>query len=152
ELDRAMAAILSGAEEQTHERIAQAGLSTSRARTNAAPVFDPAYLVYEAQLVAPGKDIEGQPIFPQPWVDVGSHRVYFLEINAIQLREDIAQGRSQIAWRSLPTWAPEGSSAQASGPADASRVAGYQKGYTPFYSFPSRNTVAFEADEVVAGR
>ncbi|RCJ23207.1 hypothetical protein A6S26_01225 [Nostoc sp. ATCC 43529] len=152
QLDRAMKAIATVPEEKTHSRIADTGLTTRKALTNDAPVFDSAYMVYEAKLVKPGKDFAGQPIYSQPWVDVGSHRVYFLEINAIQLREDIAQGHSQILWRSLPAWQPQyelqkpvsllGNSVE-----DGS----YKKGYTPNYAFPSAGTIAFEADAVENG-
>jgi flavin reductase (DIM6/NTAB) family NADH-FMN oxidoreductase RutF len=146
-LDRVLHAILSVPEGKTRTRIAQAGLATRPALTNEAPVFTDSYLIYEARLVKPGKDFEGQPIYQEPWWDVGSHRIYFLEINAIQLRRDIAESRSQIQWRSLPAWQPQfplqGSTKAAGG---ASARTGYQKGYTPHYVFPSAGTTAFEAD------
>ncbi|WP_026733397.1 flavin reductase [Fischerella sp. PCC 9605] len=152
ELDRAMNAITSVPEEKTYSRIAYSGLSTRKALTNDAPVFDSAYMVYEAKLVKPGKDFEGQSIYSQPWVDVGSHRIYFLEINAIQLRQDIAEGRSQILWRSLPAWKPQH---ELQGPVlvegDPVEDGGYKKGYTPHYAFPSAGTIAFEADAVFHG-
>jgi len=151
-LDKAMHSILSVPEDQTHLRIARTQLATRRAATNDSPVFGPAYLVYEARLVRPGKDLEGKPIYVRPWLDVGSHRVYFLEINAIQLRQDIAEGRSQIRWRSLPAWQPE---LELQGPVlqDEGRVQThqYQKGYTPHYAFPSPGTIAFEHDCVENG-
>jgi flavin reductase (DIM6/NTAB) family NADH-FMN oxidoreductase RutF len=151
-LDRVLSAISSIPEPRTAERLAKTGLSWRRGSSSTAPVFDDAYLVYEARLVKPGKDFDGEPIYPRPYVDIGSHRTYFLEIETIQLREDIARGRSQIHWRALPTWepaerigwrSPEPSSA-ASGPA-------YQKGYNPRYVFPSAGTVAFELDTVEHG-
>jgi flavin reductase (DIM6/NTAB) family NADH-FMN oxidoreductase RutF len=144
-----MHAILTVPEEESCRRIDQSGLSTRTALTNEAPVFDAAYMIYEGRLVSPGRDFSGASIYPSPWIDVGSHRVYFLEINAIQLRKDIAEGRSQIHWRSLPAWTPqlklEGVSC-----ADGERVqdAGYQKGYTPHYVFPSTGTIAFESDTI----
>ena len=109
-------------------------------------------MVYEARLVNPGWDFEGQPIYETPWEDVGSHRIYFLEITAIQLRSDIACGSSQIHWRSLPAWSPK------TGPTRVDQHTGpdifsgrYTKGYTPHYSFPSTGTIGFEADEVNEG-
>ena len=152
DLDRVMGVIGSVPDDRTHERVAATGLGTRPARTNDCPIFESAYMVYEAQLVSPGRDLEGRAIYEQPWQDVGSHRIYFLEINAIQLREDIAMGRSQVHWTSLPSWSPSRDLAASGGV--GGRVAGgdrYQKGFTPYYSFPSANTVAFEADEIVDG-
>lgn len=148
-LDNAMGAILSVTEEKSCGRIAKSGLSTRKALTNGAPVFDASYMVYEGSLVKPGKDFSGELIYPQPWIDVGSHRVYFLEINAIQLRQDIAEGRNQIHWRSLPVWTPQ-LKLQRAPRVDGNRVQDnrYQKGYTPHYDFPSAGTIAFEADGV----
>jgi flavin reductase (DIM6/NTAB) family NADH-FMN oxidoreductase RutF len=146
-LDRAMAAVATVPDERTHERIAATGLATRRAVTNEAPVFGPAYMIYEARLVRPGRDLEGNAIYGTPWVDVGSHRVYFVEINAIQLREDIAQGRTQIRWRSLPLWNPGELAGRSPGASPGERRDRYQKGYTPHYVFPSGGTVAFEADD-----
>lgn len=148
-LDRAMSAIQSMPEEHTVARIAKTGLATRDAVTTDAPVFTDAHLVYEARLVRPGKDFEGQPIYAQPWKDVGSHRIYFLEINAIQLRRDIAEGRSQIRWRSLPAWAPKlPLQNDPEARSDASGATGYKKGFTPHYAFPSAGTTAFESDGV----
>jgi flavin reductase (DIM6/NTAB) family NADH-FMN oxidoreductase RutF len=151
-LDRAMHAITVVPEERTHLRIAHAGLPMRKALTNAAPVFDAAYMVYEASLVKPKKDFQGRPIYSTPWIDVGSHRVYFLEINAIKLRQDIAAGRSQICWRSLPVWQPQ-FELQGSVPTngDSIQQKRYQKGYTPHYLFPSSGTIAFEFDTVENG-
>ncbi|MBC1235999.1 flavin reductase [Nostoc sp. 2RC] len=152
ELDKAMNAITTVPEEKTHSRIAYSGLSTRKALTNDTFVFDSAYMIYEAKLVKPGKDFAGQPIYSQPWVDVGSHRVYFLEINAIQLREDIAQGRSQILWRSLPAWEPQNElQKRVSVTEEVMADPSYKKGYTPHYAFPSPGTIAFEADAVENG-
>ncbi|MFN6460363.1 MAG: flavin reductase [Nostoc sp. DedVER02] len=152
QLDTAMNAIATVPEEKTHSRIAYSGLATHKALTNDAPVFDSAYMVYEAKLVKPGKDFEGQAIYSQPWLDLGSHKVYFLEINAIQLRQDIAQGRSQILWRSLPAWEPQ-HELQKSVSVTENQIQdnGYKKGYTPHYAFPSAGTIAFEADVVENG-
>jgi flavin reductase (DIM6/NTAB) family NADH-FMN oxidoreductase RutF len=146
-LDRSLEAIAAVPESRTTERLSRTGLPTRRAATNGAPVFEAAYLVYEATLVKPGKDFHGERIYDTPWVDVGSHRVYFLEVNAIQLRQDIAEGRSQIRWRSLPAWSPQLSLQPPVG-TDGERVSNpiYQKRYTPHYAFPSSGTVAFEPD------
>jgi flavin reductase (DIM6/NTAB) family NADH-FMN oxidoreductase RutF len=151
-LDLAMEAILSGSEEATTARIARSGLSTRKALTNEAPVFKDAYLVYEARLVKPGKDFHGNPINQTSWIDQGSHRIYFLEISAIQLREDIATGKSQIHWKSLPEWSPQAPlQAPLSMEEQLSDDGRYQKGYTPNYAFPSAGTVAFEADSFENG-
>jgi flavin reductase (DIM6/NTAB) family NADH-FMN oxidoreductase RutF len=151
-LDSAMNAITVVPEERTHLRIAHSGLSVRKALTNDAPVFNSAYMVYEASLVKPGKDFQGSPVNSTSWIDVGSHTIYFLEINGIQLRQDIAERRHQILWRSLPAWEPQ-FKLQGSVPAKGSRVQDgrYQKGYTPLYAFPSANTIAFEADTVENG-
>lgn len=148
-LDRVLGAIETNPEAATATRLASTGLATRRAVTSAAPVFDDAYLVYEVRFVRPGRDLDGEPIYPRPWLDVGSHRVYFLEVRAIQLRRDIAEGRSQIHWRSLPAWSP---ASTADGTVVETDVSGrYQKGYTPHYAFPSAGTIAFEADGLEAG-
>jgi flavin reductase (DIM6/NTAB) family NADH-FMN oxidoreductase RutF len=151
-LDAVLGAIASVPEGNTGSRISRTGLPTRKAATNRAPVFAAAYMVYEARLVRPGKDFDGNAIYQRPWVDVGSHRVYLLEINAIQLRHDIAVGRSQVRWRSLPAWRPRNEAyglTGAQGP--GSGKPRYQKGYTPHYTFPAGGTVAFEFDEVAAG-
>jgi flavin reductase (DIM6/NTAB) family NADH-FMN oxidoreductase RutF len=151
-LDRAMQTIATVPEDQSNTRLARTGLPVRRAVTNACPVFADAYMVYEAKLVQPGKDFEGQPIYETAWVDVGSHRVYFLEITAIQLRQDIAEGRSQIHWRSLPAWTPRNQLGAATGTGDQVGGGGrYIKGYTPNYAFPSGGTIAFEADSIQDG-
>ena len=151
-LDAAMGEILSTDEASCHDRLRHAGLPTSAACGSDTPVFNEAYLVYEGRLVQPARDFESQPIFSTPWEDVGSHRVYFLEITAIQLRRDIAGGQSQICWTSLPTWRPK--RLLSGGPQRDGTVprAAYQKSFTPHYRFPAASTVAFEADEIIAGR
>jgi flavin reductase (DIM6/NTAB) family NADH-FMN oxidoreductase RutF len=148
-LDRAMDAIASVPDDCTTDRIARAGLPVRAGRSNGAPVFNDAYLVYEARLVRPNRDIEGMAIYSEPWTDAGSHRIYYLEITAIQLRDDIARGESQIQWRSLPAWRPEWR--HSTREAAAIPGAGYQKPYTSNYAFPSRGTIGFEADEVRNG-
>jgi flavin reductase (DIM6/NTAB) family NADH-FMN oxidoreductase RutF len=151
-LDRAMAAIGEGGAEGTADRLRRAGLATRRGAAVGAPVLAEAHLVYEARLVRAGRDLDGAPIYPRPWIDVGSHRVYFLEVRAIQLRRDVAEGRARIHWRSLPAWRPPGEGppppAPAGGPAPGPR---YQKTYTPHYAFPSAGTIAFEADGIADG-
>jgi flavin reductase (DIM6/NTAB) family NADH-FMN oxidoreductase RutF len=151
-LDAAMQAISNVPEDQTATRIQKSGLATRSAVTNDAPVFEDAYLVYEARLVRPGRDFDGHPIYQQAWQDVGSHRIFFLEVNAIQLREDIAGGKSQILWRSLPAWPiqPDSSSSASAETGSLSAVK-YQKGYNPHYAFPSEATTAFEYGEVQNG-
>ncbi len=151
EMDRVAHTIASSPESQTCQRITLSGLATHQALTNPSPVFDVAYMVYEARLVKPGKDLSGKPIYQAPWVDIGSHRIYFLEIEAIQLRRDIAEGKSQILWRSLPVWRPQyelanSPSVEASGLGFGDY---YRKRYTPHYAFPSAGTTAFEADTVI---
>jgi flavin reductase (DIM6/NTAB) family NADH-FMN oxidoreductase RutF len=149
DLDNVMQVINTVPEPETHKRIAQTGLKVRKGETNPALVFDSSYMVYETRLVKPGKDFDGVPIYHRPWIDVGSHRIYFLEINAIQLRRDIADGSSQVLWRSLPAWEPQ------SPPVDADRQmgelpmdGGYVKPFDSHYKFPAENTVAFETDEV----
>ena len=149
ELNAALDAIGAVPDERVTERIARSGLRTRRCETNGAPVLEAAYLAYEAKLVKPQKDFDGRPIYSSPWIDVGSHRVYFLEINAIQLREDIATGRSQIHWRALPVWSPQEQPQAANAAHVAAAVqARYSKPYNPNYAFPAASTIAFEFDAV----
>jgi flavin reductase (DIM6/NTAB) family NADH-FMN oxidoreductase RutF len=146
-LDRVMQVIATVPENETETRLRHTRLECRAALTNPSPVFTEAYLVYEARLVRPGRDFEGHPIYQTAWTDVGSHRVYFLEITAIQLRRDIAQGQSQIRWRSLPAWEPKQTDDALVPPANSPALAPrYTKGFTPHYAFPSAGTVAFEAD------
>lgn len=146
ELDRAMGSVLKIAD--ASQRILAAGLPTRRARTNSCPVFTDAYLAYEARLVKPSADFGGAGIYQTPWLDLGSHRVYFLEINAIQLRRDIALGQTQVRWRSLPSWHDDAANPLPAPIRGLSELA-YSKGFMSDYAFPSANTVAFEADELV---
>jgi len=150
-LGRAMDAIDTVPEERTGERIAVAGLSVRPARNSAAPVIEDAYMVYQGRLVGPGRDFQGSPLFREPWIDVGSHRVYFLEITSIELSEAIATGRSQIHWRALPVWDSGSASRWARKPDARRRIEGYEKPYAPRYIFPSANTVAFERDSTASG-
>lgn len=151
-LDRAMDVIHEVPESETRRRVGETGLSVHPAESCDAPVFDDAYMVYEARMVKPSTDFEGNPIYEQSWIDVGSHRIYFMEITTIQLRRDIAEGRGQVQWRSLPAWnprmpLPEPPPAAHSLPSDGS----YKKSFNPYYKFPAENTVVFEADEVKHG-
>lgn len=190
-LDQVLAACISPPEQMSETRVEHTGLGTRPGMTHCAPVFEDAYLVYEGHLARPARDFSGDSIYSSPWVDVGSHRVYFLEIRAIQLRKDIAEGASQIRWQSLPDWRAEASKPRghegkpgrdegtkgrragqfvldskptlrvaerssggeaAPGVKDNPQSAiGYVKPYTPHYSFPSPNTVAFAHDFVDCG-
>src|SRR6185436_5044095 len=125
-------------------RIAATGLSMRPSLGHAAPVFADAYLVYEGRLAQPSQDVEGRPVLERPFLDVGSHRVYFLEIDVLQLRSDIASGASQISWRSLPAW----TAADRRGFRAAAGAGGHRfvKGYTPHYRFPAPGTAAYTAD------
>jgi flavin reductase (DIM6/NTAB) family NADH-FMN oxidoreductase RutF len=151
ELDCVLGVIEKTPDSEARTRLGLTALGTRSALTCPAPVFADAYLVYEGRLARPGRDLEGVPIYSKPWRDVGSHRVYFLEVTAIQLRRDIAEGRSQIRWRSLPTWAPASTPPGSDVPGRDGRALGYQKGYTPHYAFPAAGTIAFEGDEVADG-
>ena len=152
DLAAALDSILTIPEERTHERITASGLKTRQARTNPSPVFEDAYMAYEVRLVEPGRDCSGKPIYQMPWTDIGSHRIYFLEINAIQLRQDIARHNKQILWHGLPAWSSQSTSGAAgvanTGPVSAGK---YVKGYSPIYRFPSSATVSFESDETIDG-
>lgn len=147
-LNKAMYAINSTSEEETTGRIAKSELGIHKAVSNDAPIFNDAYMVYEARLVKSGKDLEGREIYPEPWIDAGSHRIYFLEINAIQLRSDIAEGRSRIAWRSLPHWQPKLNIHSPELTTERIVKSRYQKEYTPYYLFPSSGTIAFDVDRI----
>ena len=150
-LDRAMDSILIHSDADTGARIERTNLAVRAAEGIEAPVFVDAYLAYEAKLVSPGRDLNGAEIFPQPWTDIGSHRVYFLEISAIQLRQDIAEGRSQIMWRSLPVWHPQTELPLRQPTSRCQRSAPkYEKGYTPHYLFPSGGTIAYSPDYLKA--
>ena len=150
DLEAAMGAIASVPDDRAPERIAASGLVTRRANTNDAPVFASSYMVYEARLVTPARDFAGEPIYSTPAVDAGSHRIYFFEITAIQLRADIVAGSARICWRSLPAWKPRAPAPPVVGDGRI-QADGYRKGYTPHYSFPSPGTIAFEADEIENG-
>lgn len=149
-LDAALKAISDIPDEDCQDRPRLSGLDFASSSTINVPFIADSYLVYETRLVKPQRDFAGDAIYSEPWIDVGSHRIYFLEITAIRLRSDIAKGTAQINWRALPTWTPEHGSNLLS---KTNRVvhSRYQKGYTPEYKFPAKNTIAFEADEQVDG-
>jgi len=151
-LSAALDAIQNINEDKSSERFDRAGLTTRPSETVAAPTINDAYLVYEGRLVKPGKDFAGDAIFNTPYKDVGSHRVYFIEITTIQLRDDIATGKTQISWKSLPEWTPGNTDpvCQASVTEITPRKgmnAHYEKGFTPNYNFPNPGTIAFERDK-----
>ncbi|MFN2440072.1 MAG: flavin reductase family protein, partial [Chitinophagaceae bacterium] len=151
-IDKAMQAISSIDDKNIQNRIASTSLTTKKAQTNDSPVFKDAYLVYEARLVKPGKDFEGNPIFDKPYTDYGSHRIYYLEIDAIQLREDITKCESQIAWKSLPKWKAQKPLQQLKIETPKPSIdLKYQKGYTSDYFFPAKDTIGFEFNKVVDG-
>src|SRR5262249_1859398 len=150
-LARVMAAIANVPEDSTAERFSAAGVQARHAGSSAAPVLEPAYLVYECRLVKPARDFEGVPINFGAWKDTGSHRVYFLEIESISLREEIASGATPLWWRSLPTWRRGPAPTRSDGTADhRSKMlarTSFIKASMPDYAFPSSGTVACEADE-----
>lgn len=147
-IDRAMNAITAIDDDYIEKRVANTGLKTIKAQSNNSVVFTDAYMVYEGRLVKPGKDFDGQPIFDKPYTDYGSHRIYYLEIEAIQLRKDIAHGQSQVHWRSLPTWNNIKPLQQIHNSKIKPLIdVKYQKGYTSDYMFPAKNTIGFEYDK-----
>jgi flavin reductase (DIM6/NTAB) family NADH-FMN oxidoreductase RutF len=151
-IDTLMNVINYVSDEEIDKRIASTGLPTCKAITNDAPVFKDAYLVYEARLAKPSKDFDGEAIYEKPYTDFGSHRIYYLEIEAIQLREDIAKGDSQIYWQALPSWTPQ-DKLQDEVLTESQPLIDvkYQKGYSPNYYFPSGNTISYEYDKIENG-
>jgi flavin reductase (DIM6/NTAB) family NADH-FMN oxidoreductase RutF len=150
--DRVLAAIHEFSDNKIVQRIGQSGLAIRDGISNNAPVFEDAYMVYEGRLVKSGMDFENTQIFKNAWADVGSHRLFFFEINTIQLNRNIAAGKRRIKWRSLPAWKPLSEeqgflSEKTIQPEKES----YQKGYTAYYSFPSSKTTAFEYDFIESG-
>jgi flavin reductase (DIM6/NTAB) family NADH-FMN oxidoreductase RutF len=151
-LDRCLATLDACPEGAVQKRMVASRLPYRRALSNAAPVFADAFMIYEAHFCQPMEDLYGNSIYEKPYVDVGSHRVYFLEVNCIQLRKDIADGQTQIQWNSLAEWTPTRPSRRTED-IDQSMIArmGYVKPFTPYYKFPAANTVAFEYDGVADG-
>ena len=145
ELDRLEAAVARHSDRDAHRRIGASGLGFREAESSPAPVLVPAYLVYEGRLADPAVDADGNGLFHEPWLDCGSHRIYFFEVTTIQLRADIARGDTQIRWRSLPSYRPSQSRTSPVGSGRDPGSGSYQKPYTPHYAFPAPNTVAFES-------
>lgn len=150
-LDRALEAIDRHPDSASSGRIAAAGLPTRTTGPGAPAVLSDAYLVYEGRLLGHGQERSETGADNPSWVDVGSHRVYFLEIHRIELRQDIAVADSQVHWRSLPSWRP----AREDEPVRCDRgklpEGRYLKGYSADYRFPSTTTVGFEHDDVRDG-
>ncbi len=141
-----MAAITDIPEDRAEDRFRTAYLPTRPGKHSAAPIFDDAYLVYEGRLVTPGADFDGAGINSTPWHDVGSHRILLFEVTAISLRKEFADQTRQIQWRSLPTWP----ATVAQSPTRPERILpgeNFVKPYQPDYVFPSRDTIAFKADD-----
>ncbi len=152
DIDKVMKSINEVSDENIDQRIEFSGLKTRKAKTNESPVFSSAYMVYEARLVKPGTDFGGEQIFEQPFTDFGSHRIYYLEIEAIQLREDISKGDSQIYWKALPTWEPTKKLQNVTNIKKSPLIdVKFQKGYSPNYLFPAKNTIGFEFDSIEFG-
>jgi flavin reductase (DIM6/NTAB) family NADH-FMN oxidoreductase RutF len=148
-LAAALDAVASEPDARAAARIPQSRLGVRELTLTGTNALSEAYLVYEGRLAECATSIDGSRIYDQPWLDVGSHRIYFLEVLAIHLKTAIARGERQIAWHSLPLWdsglpvpAPEYDDA-------ALARQRYVKTYTPDYRFPSAGTVAFEPDEIV---
>jgi flavin reductase (DIM6/NTAB) family NADH-FMN oxidoreductase RutF len=151
-LNALMKAIATVPEDRPALRLAASGLAVTPALAGTRPVFRDAYLVYEGRLVRPGRDFEDHDINAQPWIDIGSHRVYFLEIETISLRDDIATGQKPLYWRSLPVWwggpePPPPDPVLKRGRDGALACTNFVKNYQPDYVFPGPGTIAFEADE-----
>ncbi|MFH1189224.1 MAG: flavin reductase [Candidatus Omnitrophota bacterium] len=147
-LDRALGVIGSTDDARSFDRIKSAGLASRRGVSVSAAVLSDAYMVYEGKLARPSTDLDGEKIYGNPWIDIGSHRVYFLEVSAIQLRHDIAEGASRISWRSLPSWHSPDAVTPHTGSGGKSV---YTKNFTPQYRFPSAGTTAFESDGIAEG-
>ncbi|MGH8490337.1 MAG: flavin reductase family protein [Gammaproteobacteria bacterium] len=151
-IDAAMASIDQVPDGEAEKRIRHSRLPVRKAITNDSPVFESAYMVYEARLVRAGRDFTGASIYERPYTDFGSHRIYYFEIEAIQLREDISRGDAHIYWQALPTWSPTNGLQDINVHESRPQIKGkYQKGYSPKYRFPSENTVTFEYDRIENG-
>jgi len=146
-LSHALEAIAAEPDERATRCIARAGAATRPLPLTGTPALDAAYLVYEGRLAEPTTTAEGAPALSSPWIDVGSHRIYFVEVLAIYLEATVARGERQIVWRSLPSWTPQANVPPP--PYDAQGLAAqrYVKTYTPNYRFPAEGTVAFEPDD-----
>lgn len=148
-LAAALEAIAHEPDARATERLPRSGLPSSDLALAHTRALRDAYLVYEGRLAEPGLSLDGEPTLPAPWYDIGSHRVYFLEVLAIHLKTDIARGTRQVAWHSLPRWSPPPPVTPARYDPSALTQQSYVKTYTPNYRFPASGTVAFEADETI---
>ncbi len=150
DLDRALAAIAAVPDDRMAERATRASPGYVVGHDGDAPLLDAAYMAYEGRLVSPDHDLGGEPINAEPWVDCGSHRIYFFEIRSIALRSDIAGGRRPLQWRSLPVWrgGPTPSEDPVTETLRRNRLGqiGYVKTYQPDYVFPSPRTIAFAGE------
>lgn len=147
QLDRIMSD-LSNTDGKEALKFSESGASARSGISVDVEAISDAYMVYEGKLVKPGTDFDGTSIFTDPYKDIGSHRVYYFEITAIQLREDIANGETQISWRALADWMPSEDIAKRTlNPVvDRYEHSGYTKSFTPNYFFPSKGTIGFVGD------
>jgi flavin reductase (DIM6/NTAB) family NADH-FMN oxidoreductase RutF len=150
-LAKVLAAIATVPEDEPSRRFTVAELPICPELSSKPPVFASSYLFYQCRLVKPGLDFEGVPRYSSPWKDHGSHRIYFLEIESIGLRKDIASGKAPLWWRSLTVWrggpAPTPFAASARHRDDVLSRTSFTKAYAPDYVFPGPRTIAFQADE-----
>ena len=91
------------------------------------------------------------PIYSSPWKDHGSHRIYFLEIESIALREDIASGKGATVVAQPPGLARRAGAypvRRLCAPSrDVLSRTSFTKAYAPDYVFPGPGTIAFQSDE-----
>jgi hypothetical protein len=106
-LDRAMSAIATAPDRDTHTRIRRSTLTTRGAVTNDAPVFDDAYLVYEASLARPSLDFSGGRIYDTPGGRREPSRLFPGDQRDPASRRHRGRTARQIHWRSLPAWQPQ---------------------------------------------
>lgn len=121
------------------------------------PIFSDSFLIYEASLKKTTVALDGNPIFENYFKDIGSHRIYFLEINRIHLNKDISDKNKKIYWKSLPTWTP----LQTKNNYEEEKLIirnqnlkklKYVKQYNPHYFFPSLDTINFNHNEIRGAR
>jgi len=148
-LDRIMKVILNTSECNSSKRLLEIGLTLRTGISNKAPIFNDAFLVYEGKLASSDHDLDGNEIFSEPYLDIGSHRVNYFEIEAIQLQRDIIEGSKQISWLSLPEWHPKDQERGFTNKVDSKNNYNYIKDYTPHYRFPAKDTISFVEDEFI---